>query len=251
MLENFKGFFKKFGKKEEEDNSSGEAAKERLHLVLMQDRANVSADFLDMMKQEIIDVIKKYIDIDEEEMDVRLTNQIKDDGTNGAPALYANIPIIKIKTEKKNVDNHQNIEDNKNQKDNVIESILKNNEISNKEDKKSEKTEDKDVKDVVNKKKIEEGQRINIKNEDTKILENENIKEDKDVIKVVKKVKSDDDKETTAKTVTKVTNKTTGKPVSKTTSKTTVKPAEKKASNSTSTKKSASSKATKMTTSKR
>ncbi len=33
----------------------------------MQDRANVSADFLDMMKQEIIEVIKKYIDIDEKQ----------------------------------------------------------------------------------------------------------------------------------------------------------------------------------------
>ncbi len=39
--------------------SSKDAAKERLHLVLMQDRANVSADFLELMKQEIIDVIKK------------------------------------------------------------------------------------------------------------------------------------------------------------------------------------------------
>ena len=45
--------------------SQKKTAKERLHLVLMQDRANVSADFLDMMKQEIIEVIKKYIDIDE------------------------------------------------------------------------------------------------------------------------------------------------------------------------------------------
>ena len=39
--------------------NSKEAAKERLHLVLMQDRANVSADFLELMKQEIIEVIKK------------------------------------------------------------------------------------------------------------------------------------------------------------------------------------------------
>ena len=33
---------------------SKDAAKERLHLVLMQDRANVSADFLDLMRQEIV-----------------------------------------------------------------------------------------------------------------------------------------------------------------------------------------------------
>ena len=65
----------------------------------MQDRANVSADFLDLMKQEIIEVIKKYIDIDESAMDVRLTNKENGDGSNGAPALYANIPILNIKDE--------------------------------------------------------------------------------------------------------------------------------------------------------
>ena len=65
----------------------------------MQDRANVSADFLELMKQEIIEVIKKYIDIDESAMDVRLTNKENCDGTNGAPALYANIPIMNIKDE--------------------------------------------------------------------------------------------------------------------------------------------------------
>ena len=103
MLDNLISFFKKMGKKEDETEllpSSSDAAKERLHLVLMQDRANVSVDFMDMMKQEILDVIKKYIDIDEKEMDVRLTNQINEDGSNGAPALYANIPIVAIKNEK-------------------------------------------------------------------------------------------------------------------------------------------------------
>lgn len=67
----------------------------------MQDRANVSADFLDMMRQEIIEVIKKYIDVDENDIDVRLTNKTNEDGTTGAPALYANIPITGIKEEVK------------------------------------------------------------------------------------------------------------------------------------------------------
>lgn len=101
-------FFKKFNKKEEKAiTNSREAAKERLHLVLMQDRANVSADFLELMKQEIIDVIKKYIDVDETAIDVKLTNQENEDGTNGAPALYANIPIINIKNEAKKVENKE------------------------------------------------------------------------------------------------------------------------------------------------
>ena len=99
MFESIMKFLKKMTKKEDQTLKSKDAAKERLHLVLMQDRANVSADFLDLMKQEIIEVIKKYIDIDESAMDVRLTNKENNDGTNGAPALYANIPIMNIKDE--------------------------------------------------------------------------------------------------------------------------------------------------------
>lgn len=101
MFENIVSFFKKFGKKEQKEVNSKDTAKERLHLVLMQDRANVSADFLDMMRQEIIEVIKKYIDVDENDIDVRLTNKTNEDGTTGAPALYANIPITGIKEEVK------------------------------------------------------------------------------------------------------------------------------------------------------
>ena len=98
MFEKIINFFKGLAKKEKQEaNTSKDTAKERLHLVLMQDRANVSADFLEMMKQEIIDVIKKYINVDESEIDVRLTNKTNEDGTSGAPALYANIPIVSIK----------------------------------------------------------------------------------------------------------------------------------------------------------
>ena len=86
-------------KPEVKELTSKDAAKERLHLVLMQDRANVSVDFLELMKQEIIDVIKKYIVIDESSIDVRLTNKENEDGTNGAPSLYANIPIVNIKND--------------------------------------------------------------------------------------------------------------------------------------------------------
>ena len=111
MFENITKFFKKITKKQNIASSSKDTAKERLHLVLMQDRANVSADFLDLMRQEIIDVIKKYIEVDESAIDVRLTNKENEDGTNGAPALYANIPIINIKEEAKKEAENKIIED--------------------------------------------------------------------------------------------------------------------------------------------
>lgn len=134
MFENIVNFFKNIGKKEENkkmQESSKDAAKERLHLVLMQDRANVSADFLELMKQEIIDVIKKYIEVDEKEIDVRLTNKENDDGTNGAPALYANIPILNIKNDARKI-GQKELEENK-EKTAEIE--------NNKQNEKEEKTE--------------------------------------------------------------------------------------------------------------
>ena len=103
MFEGILNFFKGLRKTESKNASSKDTAKERLHLVLMQDRANVSADFLELMKQEIIDVIKKYIEVDESAIDVRLTNKNGEDGENGAPALYANIPILNIRNDIKKI----------------------------------------------------------------------------------------------------------------------------------------------------
>lgn len=108
MFKSITQFFQKFRKSEKEESKS--TAKERLHLVLAQDRANISADFLEMMKQEILEVIKKYIDIDEKAIDVRLTNKEGEDGKIGAPALYANIPIITIKNEARKLEGTLNKE---------------------------------------------------------------------------------------------------------------------------------------------
>ena len=138
MFENIVNFFKNIGKKEENkkmQESSKDAAKERLHLVLMQDRANVSADFLELMKQEIIDVIKKYIEDDEKEIDVRLTNKENDDGTNGAPALYANIPILNIKNDARKI-GQKELEENKEKT-----AEIENNKQNEKEEKTDKKTE--------------------------------------------------------------------------------------------------------------
>lgn len=144
MFESIMNFFKKMTKKEEQTLKSKDAAKERLHLVLMQDRANVSADFLDLMKQEIIEVIKKYIDIDESAMDVRLTNKENEDGSNGAPALYANIPILNIKDEVRQTAQVKDNEDNEEKKeDKEIEDKTKENKVQEDKEQKGKEQKDK------------------------------------------------------------------------------------------------------------
>ena len=141
-------FIRKLTKKEDQTLNSKDAAKERLHQVLMQDRANVSADFLELMKQEIIEVIKKYIDVDESAIDVRLTNKDNGDGTKGAPALYANIPIINIKDEVRQnskTNTQQNSEDTANTEESEVKSQIK--EQEEKEDKVQDDTHDNKEKD--------------------------------------------------------------------------------------------------------
>ena len=150
MFESIMKLVRKVTKKEDQTLKSKDAAKERLHLVLMQDRANVSADFLDLMKQEIIDVIKKYIEIDESAIDVKLTNKDNGDGTNGAPALYANIPILNIKDEVRQTANIKTADEDKSSKEASIENKEKIEEIVEVQEPK-EKEEIKIIEDNSNK----------------------------------------------------------------------------------------------------
>ncbi|MGB9812534.1 MAG: cell division topological specificity factor MinE [Thermovenabulum sp.] len=89
-------FFKLFSK---EDVASKEIAKERLKLILVHDRANVSPKFLEMIKSQLINLISDYIEVEEEGMEVKLTRIKKDEEEEDTtvPALVANIPIKRIK----------------------------------------------------------------------------------------------------------------------------------------------------------
>lgn len=84
-------FFKFFSGKP----SSKEVAKDRLKLILIHDRSNISPELLEMMKSDILDVISKYVIIDDSEVDVRLTNT--EEVECNSPALIASIPIKKMK----------------------------------------------------------------------------------------------------------------------------------------------------------
>ena len=73
------------------DNASADIAKERLRLVLVHDRTNVSPQFLEALKEELIAVISRYMEIEEDHMDVTLQS-----GENQV-ALVANIPVRRMK----------------------------------------------------------------------------------------------------------------------------------------------------------
>ncbi|MCI8333093.1 MAG: cell division topological specificity factor MinE [Lachnospiraceae bacterium] len=77
--------------------SSGDVAKDRLKLLLISDRANCSPEIMELIKNDIIKVISKYMEIDCEGLDIQIT-QTESEGENGrVPALCANIPIKDMK----------------------------------------------------------------------------------------------------------------------------------------------------------
>ena len=81
-----------FGKNNE---SSKNVAKERLKLVLVHDRSDLSPKFLEMVKGDMIRVIEEYAEIDEEGLDIKLTKMKK------FPFRWMALPIIKMKDNKR------------------------------------------------------------------------------------------------------------------------------------------------------
>ena len=80
-------FFKK--------KTSSDIAKDRLKILLISDRINCSPYTLNLIKQDLIKSISKYMSIDEENMEIVLKKNNKR-GKNRKPSLYANIPILDI-----------------------------------------------------------------------------------------------------------------------------------------------------------
>lgn len=71
--------------------SPKEVAKERLQLILIHDREDFSPEFLEIIKSEILNVILKYAELDNGDVEVKLTRT--ESGENSSPALVASIPI--------------------------------------------------------------------------------------------------------------------------------------------------------------
>lgn len=74
-----------FGRREP---TSREVAKNRLQLVLVQDRVNMSPHLLQTLKDELISVISKYVEIDAQNMEVTFTQNKRQS------RLTADIPVI-------------------------------------------------------------------------------------------------------------------------------------------------------------
>ncbi|MBC7765177.1 MAG: cell division topological specificity factor MinE [Hyphomonadaceae bacterium] len=79
------------------ETSSKDVARDRLKLVLVHDRTCLSSELIEELKNEILIVISKYIEINQEEFDIHLSKNQEGDGNSMVHALVANIPIKSMK----------------------------------------------------------------------------------------------------------------------------------------------------------
>ncbi len=86
-----------------ESTSSKSVAKERLRLVLVHDRATISPNMLNQLKEDLIQVISNYMEIDESALEVNLNQDDKE------VALIANIPVLKMKRDYSEKDKSMNL----------------------------------------------------------------------------------------------------------------------------------------------
>ncbi len=69
----------------------GELAKERLKVVLVHDRLKVNPEVLELIKTELLSVISRRLEVDEQNMQVSLARE------SGWDTIQANVPIKRQK----------------------------------------------------------------------------------------------------------------------------------------------------------
>lgn len=71
--------------------ASRDVARERLRLVLVQDRASIAPSLWGALKEDLLAVIRRYLEVDEQAVEVDLERE------GEAMALVANIPVRRFK----------------------------------------------------------------------------------------------------------------------------------------------------------
>ncbi len=82
-----------FHSQEEPENASKSVATNRLKLVLMQDRTNLTPRILEQMRSELIELLSRYVELDKELLDLNFEQE------GDQVALMLSIPVIRAKDE--------------------------------------------------------------------------------------------------------------------------------------------------------
>ncbi len=87
------GFFQTQESQDEQEGGSNKIARNRLKLVLMQDRTNLTPFLLERMRGEMIDVLSKYVEMDKDELELNFEQE------GDSMALMLSFPVLRAKDE--------------------------------------------------------------------------------------------------------------------------------------------------------
>jgi len=85
------GFFRRNEK--EESESAKDVACNRLKVVLMQDRTNLTPELMDRMRKELIELLSKYVEMDKEALELGFEQE------GNQMALMLSIPVVRAREE--------------------------------------------------------------------------------------------------------------------------------------------------------
>ncbi len=76
--------------------NSGEIARNRLKLLLVADKADCSPEIMQMIKDDMVHAVSRYMNVDDERIEIQMKKIKQPDCDIYMPVLYANIPIREL-----------------------------------------------------------------------------------------------------------------------------------------------------------
>lgn len=138
------GFFRQTEKKEE---NAKDVACNRLRVVLMQDRTNLTPELLQRMRQELIELLSKYVEMDKDALELNFEQE------GNQMALMLSIPVLRAKEESE-IDEAEEKEASEDENSDDVSEEAKSDEDESEEeaseDEKSEECSDEEVEIVEN-----------------------------------------------------------------------------------------------------
>ena len=129
-----------FKQTEKEEENAKEVACNRLRVVLMQDRTNLTPELLQRMRRELVELLSKYVEMDKDALELNF------DQEGDQMALMLSIPVIRAKDEKE-IEEALKAEDEAEESDEDLESEEDDDSEEEKEEETSSEDEGNDSED--------------------------------------------------------------------------------------------------------